>query len=60
MELYKSKIGEVQTKDYWVSWFKGSFSYAVKGMPERAGFKAPSNEWERVVKILKLERISNE
>ncbi len=56
-DLYRSRIGEVRTKQYWIDWFQQSLKVVAAGLPARSGYKAPTNYWERVEKILKLEKV---
>ncbi len=56
-DLYRSCIGEVRTQQYWINWIRDSVKLATSGLPARAGFKEPTNYWERVQKILKLEKV---
>lgn len=47
---YKSKLGEVLTKEDWLEWGAKFYRYVE--------IEAPSNVWERLVKVLKLKKVS--
>lgn len=55
--MYKSKQGDVGTQEYWVNWFYNSFNYAVEAAYRTGDFPKPTDGWERVQRLLKLEQI---
>lgn len=46
MTLYKSRTGEINSKEVWITWWLSGFSYEGS---------APVDLWERLQKVLKLE-----
>lgn len=52
--LYKSKLGEVKTKQEWLLWGEDFYN---KICHYETRVKRPKNIWERIVKVLKLEEV---
>jgi len=55
--LWKSKRGDVETKEYWVTWYYKSFNIARSGAMRKGDFPTPVNGWEKVEKLLGLEAV---
>jgi len=52
MSFYRSKLGEVKTKQEWLTW--ADEFYASLGVDKQVNIKKPVDYWERVQKVLKL------
>ena len=58
MELYTSKTGETGTKAYWML-FLDEFWKDMSAITDKQynTVKRPADAWERLVRVLKLEKV---
>ena len=47
---YKSKLGETLAKEDWMVWGKSFYAHVES--------EVPANMWERIVKVLKLKKVT--
>ena len=57
VRLYRSKLGEENTKEGWLKWAKSVYK-EIKYSDLGKG-NLPTELWERVIRLLKLEVVGN-